>query len=70
MLGRIGTALGEQGVNIDAAAVGHAPDDDDGEGVEGLAVMVVTTDAVVRQDVVDGIVAGDGFDTGRAVALT
>ena len=32
--------------------------------------MVVTTDAVVRQDVVDGIVAGDGFDTGRAVALT
>ncbi len=70
MLGRIGTALGEQGVNIDAAAVGHAPDDDDGTGAEGLAVMVVTTDAVVRQDVVDGIVAGDGFDTGRAVALT
>jgi len=71
MLGRIGTALGERGVNIEAAAVGHAPDDDDDvEGVEGLAVMVVTTDAVVGADVVEGIVAGDGFDTGRAVALT
>jgi D-3-phosphoglycerate dehydrogenase len=70
MLGRIGTALGERGVNIEAAAVGHTPDDDDGGGVEGLAVMVVTTDAVVGPDVVDAIVAGDGFDTGRAVALT
>ena len=29
MIGRVGTAFGEQGVNIDSAAVGHAPDDGD-----------------------------------------
>ena len=27
MIGRVGTAFGEQGVNIISAAVGHAPDD-------------------------------------------
>jgi D-3-phosphoglycerate dehydrogenase len=71
MLGRIGTAFGQHGVNIDAAAVGRLPDDDDGhEGDPGLAVMVVTTDAPVPQAVVDAIVAGEGFDAGKAVALS
>jgi D-3-phosphoglycerate dehydrogenase len=70
MLGRIGTAFGEQGVNIDAAAVGHLPDEgDEGDDDAGLAVMVVTTDAPVPQSVVDEIVAGEGFEAGRAVAL-
>ena len=69
MIGRIGTAFGEHGVNIDAAAVGTRPTTTTARA-RSLAVMVVTTDAVVRQDVVDGIVAGDGFVDGRAVALT
>jgi len=70
MLGRIGTAFGEAGVNIDAAAVGHLPDDRErGRDDAGLAVMVVTTDAPVPEPVVDAIVAGEGFEAGRAVAL-
>jgi D-3-phosphoglycerate dehydrogenase / 2-oxoglutarate reductase len=66
MVGRVGTAFGEQGVNISSAAVGHAPDD--GEG-DGLAVMVVTTDQPVPQGVVDQLASADGFVAGRAVAL-
>jgi D-3-phosphoglycerate dehydrogenase len=69
MLGRIGTALGEEGVNIDSAAVGHLPDGEDGDDGSGLAVMVVTTDAPVPPNIMDAIVASDGFDAGRAVAL-
>jgi D-3-phosphoglycerate dehydrogenase len=67
MVGRVGTAFGEQGVNISSAAVGHAPDDRDHDG---LAVMVVTTDQPVRQAVVDELTAADGFVAGRAVELT
>ena len=67
MIGRVGTAFGEHGVNIGSAAVGHAPDD--GEG-DGLAVMVVTTDQPVPQDVVDQLASADGFVGGRAVALS
>ncbi|MBX5468472.1 MAG: phosphoglycerate dehydrogenase [Thermoleophilaceae bacterium] len=62
MIGRVGTIFGEQGVNIVSAAVGAeegAPD----------AVMVVTTDAPVPQELVDRIVALDGFHDGRAVSL-
>jgi D-3-phosphoglycerate dehydrogenase len=62
MVGRIGTAFGEQGVNIASAAVGHGAEQD-------LAVMVVTTDAPVREDVIETLVAGDGFVDGRAVTL-
>src|SRR5690242_14902684 len=67
MVGRVGTAFGEQGVNISSAAVGHAPDDREHDG---LAVMVVTTDQPVRQAVVDELTAADGFVAGRAVELT
>jgi D-3-phosphoglycerate dehydrogenase / 2-oxoglutarate reductase len=67
MVGRVGTAFGEQGVNISSAAVGHAPGD--GEG-DGLAVMVVTTDQPVRQAVVDELASADGFVGGRAVELS
>jgi D-3-phosphoglycerate dehydrogenase len=65
MIGRVGTCFGENGINISSAAVGHTPDD----GEEGLAVMVVTTDAAVPQAVVDQIVSLDGFVAGRSVAL-
>jgi D-3-phosphoglycerate dehydrogenase / 2-oxoglutarate reductase len=67
MIGRVGTAFGEHGVNIDSAAVGHVPEGD-GDG-EGLAVMVVTTDSPVPQAVVDELVASDGFVAGGAVTL-
>ena len=66
MLGRVGTALGEAGVNIVSAAVGRQPD---GGGERGEAVMVVTTDVPVPEKVVEAIVAGDGFVTGRTVSL-
>jgi D-3-phosphoglycerate dehydrogenase len=65
MIGRVGTCFGENGINISSAAVGHVPED----GEEGLAVMVLTTDQPVPQDVIDQIVGLDGFVAGRAVAL-
>ena len=66
MIGRVGTALGEAGVNIVSAAVGRQPDDEDGNGE---AVMVITADARVPQEVVDEVVASDGFLAGRTVSL-
>jgi D-3-phosphoglycerate dehydrogenase / 2-oxoglutarate reductase len=72
MLGRVGTALGEAGVNIVSAAVGRRPDGEDGEGDahgDGEAAMIVTSDAQIPQDVVAAIVSLDGFYDGRAVAL-
>jgi D-3-phosphoglycerate dehydrogenase / 2-oxoglutarate reductase len=65
MIGRVGTALGEAGVNIVSAAVGRQPDGVD----EGEAVMLITADSQVPQEVVDEIVASDGFIAGRAVSL-
>ncbi len=62
MIGTVGTAFGEQGVNIVSAAVGAAPD---GE----RAVMALTTDAPVREDTIAKILELDGFDVGRAVDL-
>ena len=67
MIGRIGTAFGEAGVNIVSAAVGRQ-DEADGQAA-GEAVMVVTTDGPVPRDVVDAVVAGDGFTGGRAITL-
>jgi D-3-phosphoglycerate dehydrogenase len=63
MLGRVGTMLGEAGVNIVSAAVGWKEEDG------GDAVMVVTADGPVPQEVVDGIVATDGFIAGRTISL-
>ncbi len=66
MIGRVGSVFGEHGVNISSAAVGHH--DPDGEGGEE-AVMVVTTDGPVPQDVLEAILALNGFVDGRTVAL-
>ena len=63
MIGRVGTALGEARVNIISAAVGLGPRE------QGDAVMVVTTDAAVQDDLLREIVASDGFHDGRAVSL-
>jgi D-3-phosphoglycerate dehydrogenase len=68
MVGRVGTCLGEHGINISSAAVGRQPPGDDGRRGE-LAVMVVTTDVPVPPDVVAEIAGGEGFLDGRAVAL-
>jgi D-3-phosphoglycerate dehydrogenase / 2-oxoglutarate reductase len=68
MIGRVGTIFGQHGVNIVSAAVGResAPDaSNDGH----LAAMAVTTDAPVPPDVIEEIVAGDGFFAGRTVTL-
>jgi D-3-phosphoglycerate dehydrogenase / 2-oxoglutarate reductase len=68
MMGRVGTALGERGVNISSAAVGRQPPGEDGRRNE-VAVMVVTTDSPVPRDVVAQIARSDGFLAGRAVSL-
>ena len=67
VIGRVGTMFGTHGVNIGSAAVGHSPANSDGQRP---AVMIVTTDAPVPQDLVDEITAGDEFLTGRTVALS
>jgi D-3-phosphoglycerate dehydrogenase len=70
MVGRVGTALGDAGVNIASAAVGHVPDDDGTPARSGgEAVMVLTTEEPVPQDVVSAICRAGGFLEGRAVSL-
>jgi D-3-phosphoglycerate dehydrogenase / 2-oxoglutarate reductase len=68
MIGRVGTIFGAHGINISSAAVGHVPD---GHAAEDrrLAAMVVTTDAAVSNDVVQEIVASEGFVNGWSVDL-
>jgi D-3-phosphoglycerate dehydrogenase / 2-oxoglutarate reductase len=69
MVGRVGTAFGRHGVNISAAAVGRQPPGYDARGRGDLAVMAITTDSPIPRQVVDEIVASDGFIAGRTVAL-
>src|ERR1700677_5086082 len=65
MIGRVGTIFGGHGINISSAAVGHTPNgqaaEDGPDGAQRLAAMVVTTDAAVPAEVVDEIVASEGF---------
>jgi D-3-phosphoglycerate dehydrogenase len=68
MVGRVGSCLGEHGINISSAAVGRQGPGNDGRPGE-LAVMVVTTDAPVPPAVVAQIAATDGFLAGRTIAL-
>jgi D-3-phosphoglycerate dehydrogenase / 2-oxoglutarate reductase len=72
MIGKVGTILGQHGINIASTAVGRergAESGEAGEGDGGLAVMVVTADSPVPPDVIEEIVALDGFESGRAVSL-
>ncbi|MDP9117488.1 MAG: phosphoglycerate dehydrogenase [Actinomycetota bacterium] len=64
MLGRVGTTLGDAGVNIVSAAVGRRPAEDDGE-----AVMVVTTDALVPATVLAALTSAPDFFDARAVSI-
>jgi D-3-phosphoglycerate dehydrogenase / 2-oxoglutarate reductase len=68
MLGRVGNAFGDHGVNIVSAAVGRQPEEDPG-GDGRLAAMVITTTSPAPPDVVDEIVCSDGFFAGVTVAL-
>jgi len=68
MIGRVGTCFGEHHINIVSAAAGRDPDDSIQDKAR-LQVMVVTTDGPVPRDVIDQIVAGDGFEAGRTVTL-
>ncbi len=62
MIGRLGTTFGERGVNIVSAAVGA-------EEAAADAVMAVTTDAPVPEELIAEIAGSDDFHTGRAVDL-
>jgi len=62
MIGLVGSAFGEHGVNIVSAAVGA-------EDTGAEAVMALTTDAPVPDSVVDAIAGRDDFHAGRAVDL-
>jgi D-3-phosphoglycerate dehydrogenase / 2-oxoglutarate reductase len=68
MIGRVGTCFGQHAINISSAAVGREAGDDEPD--DGLAAMVVTTDAPVPSDVLDEIVASEGFEEGRTVSLS
>jgi D-3-phosphoglycerate dehydrogenase / 2-oxoglutarate reductase len=68
MIGRVGTCFGEHSINIVSAAAGRNPDDSIQDEAR-LQVMVVTTDGPVPHDVIDQLVAGDGFEAGRTVTL-
>jgi D-3-phosphoglycerate dehydrogenase len=74
MIGRVGTIFGRHGLNISSAAVGHTPDGASHAGAgsedQRLAAMVVTTDALVPREVVQEIVASEGFVGGWTVALS
>ncbi len=65
MIGRVGTIFGKHGINISSAAVGHTRDGEQ----QRLAAMVVTTDVAVPREVVQEIVASDGFENGWTVVL-
>ena len=62
MVGRVGTCLGEHGININAAAVGR-------ESTDGLAVMAVTTDDAVPDDVVAQIAGVRRVRQRRSITL-
>jgi D-3-phosphoglycerate dehydrogenase len=68
MLGRVGTALGDAGVNVVSAAVGRRPGGASG-GSDGEAVMIVTTDRAVPDEVLAQLLDGADFSAARAVTL-
>ena len=67
MIGRVGTIFGEHGINIVSAAVGRQAEE--APAGDRLAAMVITTDGPVPKEVLDEVVAGEGFVAGRAVTL-
>jgi D-3-phosphoglycerate dehydrogenase len=68
MIGRVGTCFGTHNINIVSAAAGRDPDDSIQDETR-LQVLIVTTDGPVPHEVIEEIVAGDGFEAGRTVSL-
>jgi len=68
MIGRVGTCFGKHGVNIVSAAVGRQSDEGE-TGTNRLAAMAITTDTSVPPEVIEEIVASEGFEAGRTVML-
>jgi D-3-phosphoglycerate dehydrogenase len=68
MMGRVGTIFGRAGVNISSAAVGRRAPSGDGRR-DDVAVMVIATDGAIPGELVEEIVASDGFLAGRALSL-
>jgi D-3-phosphoglycerate dehydrogenase len=65
MIGRVGTLLGERGINIDQMVVGRPEGRSD-----AAAVMVLMTDAEIPRAVLDEVNALEGIIDGRAVSLS
>jgi D-3-phosphoglycerate dehydrogenase len=65
MLGKVGTALGDAGVNVISAAVGRKPSGDSGDE----AVMLVTTGSPVPRAVLADLTADPNFFAARAVSV-
>jgi D-3-phosphoglycerate dehydrogenase len=65
IIGRVGTLLGDRGVNIGQMVVGRSEDE-----VDGAAVMVLTTDGPVSRELLAEVMAIEAFSDGRAVDLT
>jgi D-3-phosphoglycerate dehydrogenase len=63
MLGRLGSALGDAGINIVSAAVGLETD------AAAHAVLLVTTDADVPKSVLAAILDTPDFHEARAVTI-
>lgn len=60
MIGRVGARFGEHDVNISSAAVGRQPERDNANGRGQKAVMVITTDRPVPDQLLDEIASMDG----------
>jgi D-3-phosphoglycerate dehydrogenase len=65
MVGRVGTVFGEHAINIVSMAVGRRPDDAEG----GEAAMAIITDVPVPGEVLEQILALDGFADARSVGV-
>jgi len=62
MIGRVGSVLGEAGVNISDMGVGRSPTNE-------AALMVMATDALVPPDVLARVIAKPGVQSARAIDL-
>lgn len=62
VVGRIGTKLGEHGINIARMNVGRRPG-------SGRAIMLIEVDAVVPVDILAGLVKVEGVREARGIAL-
>jgi len=62
VIGRVGTLLGGNNINIAGMNVGR-------DKVRGKAVMVLALDDPLTEEILAGIIALDGISTAKAVVL-